>query len=86
MRFTCWDKYLDTVDFKQVTNFRTKNMHLNKSNYGEHPKIFEVKYEPFDTDFTRSKNITGIYECVTINPLGPSKPGFLNGVRSSNVI
>ena len=81
MRFACWTKNLDTVDFKKFSHYRTKNLHLNRSNYGEHPEIFEVKYEPFETDFTRSKNVTGIYECVTINPLGPAKPGVFNGVR-----
>ena len=67
--------------FLPLSNFRTKILFLNRSNYEEYPDIFSSKYEPFEPQFRRRRNITGLYECANINPRGPTKSGIFNGVR-----
>ena len=72
--------------FQYFRNFRSNYLYLNESNYDEHPGIFSVKYEPYEPDLNGLEYIPGLYECVTINPLGFTKPGLFNGVRSITII
>ena len=63
--------------------FRTAYVNLDESSYSLHPDLFKVHKYPDMRLFFDGIN-QGLQEFATYNPPGPTKPGALNPVSTSN--
>ena len=69
--------------FKTNSYLRTEYLQLNGSYYDAFPNMVDVKVQPDNSLIAMRLALAphNLLECVTINPLGPTKPGLSFSVR-----